>query len=223
MKKGVRKFLENLEAVGIAVLIALVLRTFILENYMVPTESMYPTIEIGDRLFALKFFYGAKVPFTDKRLPAVRAPRRGDILVFLAPYYEPPGIVSRLFDPVVHLLSLGFVTVDPQPKYYVKRVIGVSGDEIEIVGKRVYINGAREEGWWPVFHADGRVIPSGDDERSKRDYFGPVVVPEGEYFVMGDNRDASFDSRFWGFVERKEIYGRAFFRLWPLHRIGIMK
>ncbi|MBN2322883.1 MAG: signal peptidase I [Spirochaetes bacterium] len=223
MKKGLKKVLENIEAVGAAVLIALVLRTFVLENYMVPTESMYPTIEIGDRLFALKFFYGAKVPFTDKRLVAVRAPRRGDILVFLAPFYDPPSLAVRVFDPVFHLLSLGFVTIDPQPKYYVKRVIGVPQDEIEIVGKRVYVNGKRQEGWWPEYFTDKRIIPAGDDERSGRDYFGPVLVPDGKYFVMGDNRDNSFDSRFWGFVDRNEIYARAFFRLWPFRRAGIMK
>jgi signal peptidase I len=223
VKKGFKKVLENIEAVGFAIIIALVLRTFVLENYMVPTESMYPTIEIGDRLFAFKFFYGAKVPFTDKRLPAVRAPRRGDIFVFLAPFYDPPGVAVRLFDPVVHLLSLGFVTIDPQPKYYVKRVIGVPGDEIEIVGKRVYVNGKRQEGWWPEYHTDVGIIPTGEDERSKRDYFGPVRVPDEAYFMMGDNRDNSFDSRFWGFVDRNEIYGKAVFRLWPFGRAGVLK
>ena len=223
MKKGYRKFLENIEAVGFAILIALVIRTFGAENYMVPTESMYPTIEIGDRLFAYKFFYGAKIPFTDKRLPPIRPPRHGDIVVFLAPFYETPGIVVRVFEPAIHLLSLGFITIDPQPKFYVKRVIGIPGDEIEIVGKWVYLNGNQQEGWWPVFHSDGRIIPSGKDEKSRRDYFGPVQVPEGKYFMMGDNRDESYDSRFWGFVPEENIIGRAEFIYWPFNRMRLIK
>ena len=223
LRKSKSKLVENVEAVVLAIIVALVLRTVAVENYMVPTDSMYPTIEIGDRLFALKFFYGAKIPFTGRRLPAVRSPGRGDIVVFLAPYYEDPGVLVRIVDPFVHILSLGFITVDPQPKYYVKRVIGLPGDEVEIVGKRVYINGKRQEGWWPEFHADKRIVPAGEDPSNRRDYFGPLVVPKSSYFVMGDNRDSSFDSRYWGFVDRKEIYGRAYFRLWPIGRFGVLR
>ena len=222
MKTG-KKFFENIKAVALAIVIALVLRTFVIENYMVPTESMYPTIEIGDRLFALKFFYGGKVPFTRQRLPAVRDPKYGDIIVFLAPFYEDPGIVIRLIEPVVHILSLGFFSVDPQPKYYVKRVIGLGGDMVEIVGKKVYVNGRPQEGWWPEYHADIRVIPSGKNGSNQRDYFGPVQVPKNSYFMMGDNRDSSFDSRYWGFVDRNDIYGKAFFRLWPPDRMGLLR
>ncbi len=221
MKKK-NRILENVEAVVLAIAIALVIRTIAVENYMVPTESMYPTIEIGDRLFALKFFYGAKIPFTRHRLPAVRDPRHGDIVVFLAPYYENPGIAIRLLEPVVHILSLGFISLDPQPKYYVKRVIGLPGDEVEIIGKRVYVNGMVQQGWWPEYHADIRIIPAGGTSADQRDYFGPVRVPEGSFFMMGDNRDSSFDSRYWGFVDRNEIYGRAFFRLWPPGRAGVL-
>jgi len=126
---------KNVEAVVHAIAIALVIRTFAVEDHMVPTESMYPTIEVGDRLFALKFFYGAKIPFARHRLHAVRGPRYGDIVVFLAPLYEDPGIAVRLLEPVVHILSLGFISADPQPKYYVKRVIGLPGDEVEIMEK----------------------------------------------------------------------------------------
>ncbi|UCB47024.1 MAG: signal peptidase I [Spirochaetota bacterium] len=223
MKMGFKKFLENIETVGFAILIAIVIRTFVVENYMVPTESMYPTIEIGDRLFAYKFFYGAKIPFTDKRLPPIRPPRRGDIVVFLAPFYETPGIAVQLFEPAIHLLSLGFITIDPQPKFYVKRVIGVPGDEIEIIGKQVYVNGSQQEAWWPEYHSDSRIIPEGRDKKNRRDYFGPVQVPDGKYFMMGDNRDNSYDSRFWGFVDRNEIYGKAAFRLWPFGRAGLLK
>jgi len=217
------RILENVEAVVLAIAIALVIRTFAVENYIVPTESMYPTIEVGDRLFALKFFYGAKIPFTRHRLPAVRNPRYGDIVVFLAPYYEDPGIAIRLLEPVVHILSLGFISADPQPKYYVKRVIGLPGDEVEIIGKRVYVNGRMQEGWWPEYHVDTRIIPAGDLSAGHRDYFGPVRVPEDSCFMMGDNRDSSFDSRYWGFVDRSDIYGRACFRLWPPGRAGVLR
>jgi signal peptidase I len=220
--KKKRRIFENVQAVVMAVAIALVIRTFAVENYMVPTGSMYPTIEIGDRLFALKFFYGAKIPFTRRRLPAVSDPRYGDIVVFLAPLYEDPGIVIRLLEPVVHILYLGFISADPQPKYYVKRVIGIPGDEVEIIGKRVYVNGRMQEGWWPEYHLDTRIIPAGELSADQRDYFGPVRVPEDSYFMMGDNRDSSFDSRYWGFVDRSEIYGKACFRLWPPGRAGVL-
>jgi signal peptidase I len=223
LRKSKSRLVENVEAVVLAIIIALVFRTFAVENYMVPTESMYPTIEIGDRLFALKFFYGAKMPFTSGRLPAVRDPRHGDIVVFLAPYYEDPSLLVRMVDPFVHIITLGFITVDRQPKYYVKRVIGLPGDEVEIVGKRVYVNGKRQEGWWPEYHADKRIVPAGEKPANRRDYFEPVVVPERSYFVMGDNRDSSFDSRYWGFVDRNEIYGRAYFRLWPITRAGVIR
>ena len=222
MKKKSR-FLENVGSVATAIAIALVIRTFAVENYMVPTGSMYPTIETGDRLFALKFYYGAKIPFSRQRLPAVNDPGYGDIVVFLAPYYEDPGIAIGIFEPLVHILSLGFISLDPQPKYYVKRVIGLPGDEIEIAGKRVYVNGRLQEGWWPEYHSDRRVLTVGDGEAKNRDYFGPVKVPDGSYFMMGDNRDSSFDSRYWGFVERNKIYGRAALRLWPPSRAGVIR
>jgi signal peptidase I len=217
------KLRENVEVITLALLIALFVKTFVIDHYMVPTGSMVPTITAGDRLFALKFPYGAKVPFTAFRLPAIREPRRGDIVVFRAPEYREPGLLVRIFDPVVYTLSLGFVMIDSQPKYYVKRCIGLPGDEIEIIGKIVYINGERERGWWPLFHEDPSEIPKGERIQSGRDNFGPITVPAESYFMMGDNRDNSYDSRYWGFVERNEIFGRPVLRIWPPARIGLLR
>jgi len=217
------KLRENLEAVGLAFLIVFCLKVFVVENYVVPTGSMIPTISIGNRLLALKFFYGAKIPFTGARLPGVRDPERGDIVVFLAPDYEPPGLFTEIVNPVVYTLSLGFITIDKQPKYFVKRCIGVEGDTIEIRAKEVFINGRRGEVWWPERHTDPTIIPPGDSFLNRRDYLGPVIVPEGCCFMMGDNRDESYDSRFWGFVTREKIFGRAFFRIWPPAGIGPLK
>ena len=222
-KREKSKLRENITAVLLAILIALFIKGFIVEHYMVPTGSMIPTIDIGDRLFAMKFIYGAKIPLTNRRLPAVRDPGHGDIVVFQAPFYEKPNILVRIFNPMVYTLSLSFVTIDPQPKFYVKRCIGLPGDVVQIIGKNVYINGEQQRGWWPEFHSDPTIFPPGDDLINRRDYYGPVTIPEGTYFMMGDNRDESYDSRFWGFVERHDIYGKAFLKVWPLREIGILR
>jgi signal peptidase I len=222
-KRKKSKLRENIEAIVFALAIALFIKTFIVDVYKIPTGSMIPTIEVGDFIVASKFIYGAKIPFTNKRLPAVRDPRRGDIIIFLAPYYDPPNIVIQLFTPVVYTLTLGFVNIDPQPKFYVKRCIGLPGDEIEIINKEVYLNNKPMKGWWPEYHADPEIIPPGDSLMNNRDFYGPVVVPKGQYFMMGDNRDRSNDSRFWGFVDRNEIYGKALFRYWPPGRMGLLK
>ena len=222
-KKQKSKLRENLEAIFLALVIALFIKTFVVDVYKIPTGSMIPTIEVGDFIVAAKFIYGAKIPFTDLRLPAIRDPKRGDIVIFLAPYYEPPNIIIQLLTPIVYTLTLGFVNIDPQPKFYVKRCIGLPGDTVEIIAKEVYINGKKLKGWWPEYHADPEIIPPGDSLMNHRDFFGPVTVPEDCYFMLGDNRDRSNDSRFWGFVKRKDIYGKALFRYWPPNRIGIVR
>jgi signal peptidase I len=221
-KRKKSKLRENVEAVLFALVIALFIKTFIVDVYKIPTGSMIPTIEVGDFIVASKFIYGAKIPFTKKRLPAVRDPRRGDIIIFLAPYYDPPNIFIQMFTPIVYTLTLGFVNIDPQPKFYVKRCIGLPGDSVEIINKVVYVNSKPLDGWWPKYHSDPEVIPPGDSLMNNRDFYGPVIVPEGSYFMMGDNRDQSNDSRFWGFVERYEIYGKSLFRYWPPNRMGVV-
>ena len=222
-KKKKSKLRENIEAIVFALVIDLFIKAFIVDVYKIPTGSMIPTIEIGDFIVASKFMYGAKIPFTKKRLPDVRDPRRGDIVIFLAPYYDPPNIVIQLLTPVVYTLTLGFVNIDPQPKFYVKRCIGLPGDEIEILNKEVYVNGNLLKGGWPEFHADPEIIPPGDKLMNHRDFYGPIIVPESSYFVMGDNRDRSNDSRFWGFVDRNNVFGKSLFRYWPPSRIGVVR
>ena len=221
MKKS--KVRENIEAVLLALFIVAFVKVVLFENYMVPSGSMIPTISIGDRLVGLKFFYGAKIPFTRSRLPAFRDPDYGDIVIFQAPFYREPGTLVRVFNPVVYTLSLGFINLDREPKYYVKRCVGRPGDRVEVVKKQVFVNGTPQNGWWPEYHSDPSVIPAGEGSDGERDYFGPVLVPEGRYFMMGDNRDESFDSRYWGFANRDDIYGRAVFRVWPLKAFGPLR
>jgi signal peptidase I len=145
---------------------------------------MTDTLLVGDCLFVNKFIYGIKVPLTHLRLPALRKPQRNDVMVFQFP-------LDRSQD-------------------YIKRVVGVPGDTIEIKDKKVYVNGVLFSNPHAV-NKDSKVLPR---ELSVRDNFGPVKVPVKSYFVMGDNRDNSFDSRFWGFVPDDDIVGLAFMKYW---------
>lgn len=178
-KSAVREYAE---AIVIALIVALFIRTFVVEAFQIPSGSMENTLAIGDHLLVNKFIYGTEVPFIDKRIMEVRDPRRGDIIVFKYPR-------------------------DPD-KDFIKRVIGTPGDTVEIRDKKVFING--------IPYATGREIykDKGSPEEVPRDNFGPVKVPAGSYFVMGDNRDQSYDSRFWGFVPRNNILGEAFIKYW---------
>lgn len=175
---------ENVEAVLIAILLALFIRSFVVQAFKIPSGSMKPTLQIGDHILVNKFTYGVDLPFTDITIIPGGQPERGDIIVFEYP-------------------------VEPD-KDFIKRVIGVPGDVVEIKNKDVYVNGERlEQGY--TMHTENHVIPG---EKTKRDNFGPVTVPENEYFVLGDNRDNSYDSRFWGFVEDRALKGEAFIIYW---------
>ncbi len=175
---------EYAEAIIIAILIALFIRTFIVQAFKIPSGSMKPTLQIGDHLLVNKFAYGVKIPFVRKTLVPINDPKRGDIVVFIYP-------VER-------------------DKDFIKRVIGVAGDTIEIKDKHIFINGSRFDDKYGVY-TDALVFPS---SMQPRDNFGPVTVPEGNIFVMGDNRDQSYDSRFWGFVELSDVLGKAFITYW---------
>lgn len=185
-KKSV--FREYAESIAIAVLLALVIRTYLVQAFKIPSGSMEDTLAIGDHLLVSKFIYGTKLPFSDSRVLTFRDPRRGDVIVF--EYPEDPS------------------------KDFIKRVIGVPGDVVEGKEKKVYVNGKLYENPHEV-HKEKEMIPK---EVNPRDTFGPVTVPENSYFVMGDNRDRSYDSRLWKFVRRDQIKGLAFIKYWSWDR-----
>lgn len=175
---------EYAEAIAIAILLALFIRTFVVQAFKIPSGSMLPTLLIGDHLLVNKFIYGIRVPFSGKVLVPLKDPKSGDIIVFKFPK-------DRSID-------------------YIKRVVGIPGDKIEVKNKKVYRNGKLAED--PFAHFTSTTILPGSV--SPKDNFGPITVPEGKYFVMGDNRDNSSDSRFWGFVETNDVLGKAMIIYW---------
>lgn len=175
---------EYAESIIIAVLLALVIRTFIVQAFKIPSGSMEDTLAIGDHILVNKFIYGSKIPFTSERILKIRDPRQGDVIVF--EYPEDPS------------------------KDFIKRVVGVPGDTVEVKDKRVYVNGKLYDNPHEV-HKEAETIPK---EMNPRDFKDPVKVPANSYFVMGDNRDRSYDSRFWGFVSNEKIKGLAFIKYW---------
>lgn len=189
-KKGLIR--EYAESIAIAVLLALVIRTYLVQAFKIPSGSMEDTLAIGDHLLVSKFIYGTKIPFVDKRVLTIRDPSQGDVIVF--EYPEDPS------------------------KDFIKRVIGVPGDVVEGKEKKVYVNGKPYENPHEV-HKEKDIIPK---EMNPRDTFGPITVPANSYFVMGDNRDRSYDSRFWKFVRRDQIKGLAFIKYWSWDRDKLM-
>ncbi len=173
---------EYAEAFAIAILLALFIRTFVVQAFKIPSGSMLPTLQIGDHLLVSKFIYGIKVPFSGKTLLSFKSPQRGDVVVFKYPK-------DRSID-------------------YIKRIIGISGDTLAIQNKQVYINNEPIED--PHAHFTSKSIITGNP----RDNFSPVTIPAGKVFVMGDNRDNSHDSRFWGYVDQQDILGKAFIIYW---------
>jgi signal peptidase I len=175
---------EYAESIIIAVLLALVIRTFIVQAFKIPSGSMEDTLAIGDHILVNKFIYGSKIPFTDGRVLKLRDPHQGDVIVFQYP--EDPS------------------------KDFIKRVVGVPGDVVEVKHKRVFVNGKLYANPHEV-HKESEEIPK---EANPRDNKDAVTVPPNSYFVMGDNRDRSYDSRFWGFVTTDRIKGLAFIKYW---------
>ncbi|MEA1947361.1 MAG: signal peptidase I [Thermodesulfobacteriota bacterium] len=180
-KSGLR---ENIEAILVAIVLALFIRAFIIQAFKIPSGSMKQTLLIGDHILVNKFIYGVKIPFSQTTIIPIKNPKRGDIIVFKFP--EDPS------------------------KDFIKRVIGVAGDVIEVRDKKVYVNHALLNHDYGI-HTDPNIFPS---LIQPRDNFGQVVVPEHSLFVMGDNRDQSYDSRFWGFVDLKAVKGKALIIYW---------
>jgi signal peptidase I len=180
-KSGLR---ENIEAILVAIVLALFIRTFIIQAFKIPSGSMKETLKIGDHILVNKFIYGVKIPFLQTTIIPITNPKRGDIVVFKFP--EDPS------------------------KDFIKRVIGVAGDVIEVRDKKVYVNNKLLNHDFGM-HTDSYIFPA---SVQPRDNFGPVVVPPHSLFVMGDNRDQSYDSRFWGFVDLKAVKGKALMIYW---------
>jgi signal peptidase I len=173
---------QNVESLLLALFVALVVRSSVVEAFWVPSGSMLPTIQIGDHLFVNKLAYGMHLPFIGREIAQWRPLQRNDIVVFTSP-------VDRSID-------------------LIKRVVAVGGDTVEVRDKKLYINGEAVPDPHATFTdptAHGAV---------PRDNFGPVTVPPGKFFVMGDNRDQSYDSRYWGFADEADVKGQATFIYW---------
>jgi signal peptidase I len=173
---------QNVESLLLAVVVALVVRSSVVEAFWVPSGSMLPTIQIGDHLFVNKLAYGMHLPFIDRELAQWRPLQRNDIVVFTSP-------VDRSID-------------------LIKRVVAVAGDTVEVRNKKLFINGEAV----PDPHAT--FTDPNAHSAVPRDNFGPVTVPPGKFFVMGDNRDQSYDSRYWGFADEADVKGQATFIYW---------
>ncbi len=184
---------DYLEALLAAMVFALFARTFAVQAFKIPTGSMEPNLLVGDHILVNKFAFAPVAnPGARRWLPS-RAVRRGDVVVFRFPE-------------------------DPR-RDFIKRCIGLPGDRVEIRAKQVWVNGERldEEGY--TFFTDSRVYPDNPflhESISRRDNFGPHTVPEEHYFFLGDNRDNSNDSRFWGPVPASFVRGRALLVYWSL-------
>ncbi|MDE2829278.1 MAG: signal peptidase I [Gemmatimonadota bacterium] len=179
--------IEYIKAILLAFVLALFIRIFVVQAFRIPSGSMENTLLIGDFLLANKFIYGARIPFTDIRLPAWRSPDPGDIVIF-----QYPRDLSRDF---------------------IKRIVAGPGQKVEIKDKILYVDDKRAIDPSRAKYIDS-VILKRRSVANTRDNYGPKIVPEDCYFVMGDNRDSSEDSRYWGFLKRDLIRGKAFVLYW---------
>lgn len=179
-----------IESIIVAFFLAMVIRSFVVQAFKIPTGSMRMTLIEGDLILVNKFIYGPKVPFTKLRLPAVREPKRGDVIVFIYP--------------------------EDRKKDFIKRLVGLPGETVEIKGGSIYINDRPVTE--PIFNQiyyfnKGELALAGQK----------IVVPKDSYFVLGDNSASSKDSRFWGFITKDDLLGQAMIIYWPLPRIRIIK
>ena len=177
-------FREYAEAIVMALILALFIRTFIVQAFKIPSGSMIPTLAIGDHILVNKLSYGVRIPFLERYLLDYSKPDRGDVVVFIFP--------------------------EDRSKDFIKRVVGIAGDTVEVRAKKVFINGAPADD--PHAHFAGYDPQAGG--AGSGDEYGPKTVPENHIFVMGDNRDRSYDSRFWGYVNLNAVRGKAFLIYW---------
>jgi signal peptidase I len=174
------KFREYVEAIVVAVAIALFFRQFVIQAFRIPSSSMESTLLVGDFLFVNKFVYGAQIPVVNRRLPAIRPPHRGDIIVFKSP---------------------------TDGRDFIKRCVAVAGDTVEMRAKVLYLNGKPQQEPYTQHTDRTLLLPT----QSTRDFMGPIVIQAGHIFMLGDNRDNSHDSRFWGALPVPNVRGKAMF------------
>ncbi len=187
-KKSVLR--DWVESIIIAFLLAMVIRTFVIQAFKIPTGSMRMTLQEGDLILVNKFVYGAKVPFVNYYLPALREPKRGDVVVFIYP--------------------------EDKKKDFIKRLIGLPGETIEIKGGSIYVNDKQvEESIFKQIYYYNRGDFGAEGQK--------IVVPKDSYFVLGDNSASSKDSRYWGFVPKENLLGQALVIYWPIHRMRTIK
>jgi signal peptidase I len=175
---------EYLEALIIAAVFLMFTNTFVIQTFYIPSQSMEDTLLVGDHLFVNRFIYGATAAAAEQKLLPFRQVRRGDIVVFRSPK-----------EPTLDL---------------VKRCVAVGGDTVQVVDQQLYINGKPVNDSSYALHKESGFL----EAPPVRDNFGPEVVPAGQYFCMGDNRDNSYDSRFWGPLPAHLVKGRALFIYW---------
>jgi signal peptidase I len=192
-KKSIAR--EYFESLVIAVVLALFIRTFVVQAFKIPTGSMEQNLLIGDHLLVNKFAFGATLTPLERAILPIREIKRRDVIVFKFPK-------------------------DPS-RDFIKRVIGLPGDTVELKSKRVFINGKALDEPYVYYLEDPPPLPQEMETSSDapgagdpRVQYGPVTVPAGQYFVMGDNRDNSEDSRYWGFMPRENVKGRALVIYW---------
>jgi signal peptidase I len=204
---------ENIKSLAGAVLIYLVIKTLLMEAFRIPSGSMIPTLLVGDWLFVNKAVYGPHVPFTRTNLPGYADPRRGDVVVFVSPYQADMAANGE----------------DPTPTL-VKRLVGMPGDTLFMREGLLYVNGiAQRQGFAaasnpkgdgtqtsPLMEWQHKIEISGSrfgapPKAPMLDRWGPLLIPPGHYFMMGDNRYESKDSRFWGIVPRGNVRGKPMF------------
>lgn len=215
------------ETVYFAAFFASFVMFFFAQAFKIPSASMRNTLLEGDNLFVNKITYGARLPFAEKKFLKINDIKRGDIIVFSFPAKDKNQI------------NCG---ESQYGREFVKRIVGLPGETVEVRNKQVFIDGkplpqqpyelyidhARTEQLMPLTQEQYQQIWENRELEKYfglylRDYFGPVTIPQGSYLAMGDNRDASCDSRFWGPVPEKNIKGKAWFRHWPLSRAGFIK
>ncbi|MBI2160519.1 MAG: signal peptidase I [Candidatus Rokubacteria bacterium] len=184
-KSAVREYAE---AIGVAVILALVIRALVVQAFTIPSGSMMDTLLVGDYILVNKFLYGAELPWVEWRAPGLRLPQRGDIIVFKYPQDE--------------------------KRDFIKRIVGTPGDRIQIRGRQVFVNGSPLTESYTKFADAALARPRPDAYCGYAYGCEPTVVPPDSFFVMGDNRDNSQDSRYWGFVRRDKIKGKAFLIYW---------